>query len=228
MKTKMIAIKGVRTLCVGVFMATLINSLTVFAVGGASGNGNGDLAFSKIKQSDPSLSPFEVLVRAFEESANNPISLNWETSNTWQFATMFDSDSSVLYNTYYHDNYSHSDKQFIEQISIGGEIVLKRQRRGALVKDITDFPLVSIIRNREQVWNAPLYLKTVPSGFSIKTEPDNNGNQWEIRQYNKNIIIFAQLPNAENYCINKNSPSVANRPLHGYCLLGYIEQEESK
>lgn len=229
MKTKIIGNNSISALCVGVFLVTIINCALVFGEGGGSSNGNGDLAFSQIKENNPKLTNFEILVIAFKESANKELTLKWKNDlkpdSAWQLAMLLDTNKHLLYNTFAVINNGGSNNTFYEEINKVGKLFLARKRRGLLLKNIPSNPVISISSEINGTpWYGPGYLQFKLDKNSIITAEDWTNSRWEIRQYNENIILFAQLPRHDDGKCIFDGYAGEHNPFNGYCLLGYLEK----
>ena len=226
MKSKKIRSQNIGVLCAGAFLATMVNCLSV--------HGEGGLAFSEFKEIPSNHTYFETLVKAFEESANKEIILNWKNdpspTSTKQTATLLDTNKPLLYSIFtVIKNYSDGTNLFHEETDKKGRVELVREQRGSLFNDSGTPPQVRIYMGGnayKEPWKGPSYLEANIDRNSILTkEKDQNGSQWEIRQYNKDIILFAQRPNEKGECFYQYYEEIS-KPVDGYCLIGYMENEK--
>lgn len=215
--TRKIANGGLCRLLKSLTLVVILSSLTVFAKA-ESVKVNDGSAFSKIMMNNPNLTAFEILVKAFEESANKQVIYKWKNVGKRSQEAYLLNSNDLMYNLYWPER----DSSFDERLGEGGYIKLSRNSKGPLVGDFDlATPSIYIFNNNENSYISKYIrsdLKLIYYANSLKTEEDFYDSPWEIRQYNNDIIILARLPNINGICNYQSDKS----PVHGYCMIGYM------
>ncbi|MGZ3775904.1 MAG: hypothetical protein ACXVCN_19475 [Bdellovibrio sp.] len=230
------AMKWIRT---SLFSAALLTSLAGLAgEGGGSGNGNGDEAFAlqTLAKENPGLQPYEVLIKAFNESIGRPLELSFQPVVTKKHDGPKE-PIEYIERAYLLGKSDQNCYQFedLNDPTVGSSWV----KNFAIDRQVlTDGSLLGnnkpIIGSLYEYINNPVYfyIGKIDSKTGMAKTYNLNLNL-EFRQYNSKIVIFAVHPVMENgvrVCMVSNKGLTFKEydyvkkpvPSSGLCSIGYI------
>lgn len=231
MKTNTKSFNLIPSYFVSLCAAVLLSSFTVLAseTGPGSGNGTDGFALQGITAENSGLSVYEQYVKAFEESENNKINLEWEagerlgngvrvTEVSRLISRSGENDDTISLYYVNNGNLDHVTKQAI--IKLEKKII--RNPFGT-----SDYGVPNLTINYgydgygyfsdRAIIRLVSEINVLTTKDSIVTTEDNYGHKWEVRQFDSKTIIFVKYPNKNSKCGQQSE-----LPQNGYCMVGVI------
>lgn len=222
-------ISSCRVSLVSLCTAVLLSSLTALATGPGSGGGTDGNGFAMQEMAKNSgLSVYEQYIKAFEESANNKINLEWKPNIVLDGDVVFSEVTKLIKHSSDTSNDTVSifyvKYKKLEQFSGQGHITLSRELipnpfgqpdyKNTHLTITVDGAAILTSNGNDYLLS---HLDTSTSTNSLVTTEDYYGSKWEVRQYDEKTVIFVQYPNKDNKCGSR-----LENPQNGYCMIGTI------
>lgn len=214
--------------------AVLLSSSTVLASDGemsygpGSGGGTDGFALQEIGKEQSTLSMYEKFIKAFEESKNNKINLNWEVGTTLESGVVV-SEVTRLISPWKSKKYDTVSLYYVKDSNLAHvtDLSVIYLRRTVIPNPIGtpeyETPQLTIglhddipglyYDSKDMINNVDV----LTTRYSILTNRDSEGHLWEVRQFNPNTVIFVKYPDTNNTC-----GELSGTPQNGYCMVGVI------